>query len=372
MKMILSIGLMCVGWLIWQGAAASVFQENRPFRVEGHVNHYFVGEEPAQWMLGHRFTMWVSNYCWRVAARAVHPPNLVALEQSMEAGYDGREVRLYVRGKEGLRNNDTTQASGFARRYSGQQMPHILDASFFDVLWLALASGRYLSGVNSNQVEPILNSFLFSTVEYYEAPFFCAARWTLHSEPPYVPLSYFQIDIGTSINPRGPHTHGKTISAFEPYTNAIYRVVRLTNWSGFVVPTMAELTTYLRFRTVIAPVHRYTIEVDRLEMTETELEFTPRLTGMTVIADHRFYQTARTVRLSAEDWPDDATVTNSASFRKQERHLRDMRKRIDVDPRRTWLARGVLIVLLAAAPITIAWQRLRKTRKTLLISENSR
>lgn len=354
------LNLLLVSILAWLVGNAVSVRAASPFRAEGSVSIYYLGEDPSNWVMGHDFTLWVSNQCWLARARPVHPEGMADVFAYFEAGFDGQELRGYIRHKDKEPPSGTGRNTGTAERYTNQQLLHEPMMPYFDVIWLALASGAYLQGADSNHIEPAVTFALFTGASYHEQPLTCPARWTLHPEPPHVPLTFVQIDPATNVHPRLRHRMPKPPVSARPFTNAVYRAIHLTNWAGLTVPLEAELTTFRDVDGELMPSHLFTVKVRSVSVAEEPVVFSPHLDGLTLIADNRFHHEARTVQAMDSKWPSDAAMTNTERFRRQAAVVEETRARKEGSRTRALLARSVLITVFAVPLVLMARKRLRR------------
>lgn len=104
----------------------------------------------------------------------------------------------------------------------------------------------------------------------------------------------------------------------EGFTNAVFRVTSLTNWGGAQVPWSAELDTFRPApgdQPRLVRYTRYEIMLTKWSKNPKEVEFKPRLPGLTTISDARvFHLVGSHTYLAREDWPSLEEVTRAAGF----------------------------------------------------------
>jgi hypothetical protein len=229
-----------------------------------------------------------------------------------EAAFDG--ATLYHLSRLDLRNvkrlTDKPMSSfnvATAGIYNRQRVVNGMFGHPFAPLWLVFASGEYLKTCSNNLVEPVIMLGLFELDHYYERPFKVAARWSLQTSPPFLPVEALYLDDGeVKTDPQFPPYKRKP--PFDTgFTNVTYKVLEFTNCAGVEVPRVAEVDTYRPDwggKPELLHFMRYRISVERWTNGTRPTLFRPKLPGKTSISDTRALETFGTFSYHAtNDWP---------------------------------------------------------------------
>jgi len=288
------------------------------FEVSGVFTNTILRANGAIGLVMGSFKLWVDGDKWRI--RTIRNDEFL---DYIEAGStDRRQIYLLesfsnytakaVMSEHPTNAADWSVAAG--QIFSGE-VPHLNSAQQISMLWLAYASGGYLSSRTNNQIEPV---YWFGAQYFFNRGLTLPGDWLTEQALPHLPSRAVYHNDGLI---RGTAGFGEPKITPNPapyangYTNAVYEASSFTELGPYRIPTAFTLKTY-RLRpdgsayNVVLNME-YNFQATNACLLAEPVEFVPRIFGRTDVRDLRFASSDGITEyfyVLTNQWPSTATV----------------------------------------------------------------
>lgn len=298
------------------------------YEVSGHINfRHYEDDAPKRYA----FTVTVDGCRWRIR----DTNQVVEVFDFQEVCWDGMQLyhmvsqRTQIERANRTRNPNVPELTNVGMGLiSENQILHDLASHEIGPLWLAFASGCYLSArVSGDLLEPVVCFGLGvgGNHSFRRHPFKQTAYWRLSKLPPFLPEEVVFIDDGLLRHPGKAVTIGKRDHPYDKgFTNVIYSVLETTNCGGLVLPA----NSILRIQSVnrsneLAVLAEYRFILDSCRSIQANEVFVPSMSGRTLVTESRYPELGLwTYEVTNNTWPSKALVERSKGYQEQLSYVR--------------------------------------------------